>query len=572
LEYWLPLRQIGAELVARLGRLRTQLILSHLIAIVITLLAMVAAVVLLVSSWLAAQQTSSLSTPTQEARTVATALGGAVARGDSASDLNVVLRLAARGDLGVPASMPPWAPQAAQTYTRSSTVFPDVAYIVIVGPDRRPLASSESGGARFAPPERGHWDALAAAALSANLSPRQLVLVQPSSQPAALGAYPILDSQGKPIAAVIIASRVAPSAGVELGFWQSLRFFATASAAVLAASSIFALLSAGIVGYLLSRRLVIRLEQLGDGVEALAAGDLSRRIAAGPADEVGQLARRFNQMAERLATSVAELALAKERAEDALRAKRELVANVSHELRTPLALIRSHVEALRLPTHDDDPSRQREYLAIVERESDNLGRLIDDLFALSTAEAGALPLNLETVALGDVAREVADGIAPIARRERQIAVVASVGPDLPPVRADRRRVVQVLGNLVRNSLRYTPEGGLIAVHAERSDGRVEVSVEDTGEGIPPERLPHIFERFYRGDDSRDRASGGAGLGLAIVRELVEAMGGDVSATSIVGQGSRFSFRLPVIEEPGAGSSPRRPERQVSVEESVRIPS
>jgi signal transduction histidine kinase len=105
--------------------------------------------------------------------------------------------------------------------------------------------------------------------------------------------------------------------------------------------------------------------------------------------------------------------------------------------------------------------------------------------------------------------------------------------------------VQVLGNLVRNALRHTPEGGLIAVRASQQDGRVSVTVEDTGEGIPADQLARVFERFYRGDDARDRASGGSGLGLAIVRELVEAMGGDVSVESTVGGGSRFSFRLPL---------------------------
>jgi two-component system sensor histidine kinase BaeS len=119
--------------------------------------------------------------------------------------------------------------------------------------------------------------------------------------------------------------------------------------------------------------------------------------------------------------------------------------------------------------------------------------------------------------------------------------------------ADRQRVVQVLSNLVRNAVRHTPEGGIVAVTAARRDGRAAVTVEDTGEGIPPDRLPHVFERFYRGGDAGDRASGGAGLGLAIVRELVEAMGGDVSAESTVGQGSRFTFRLLfAAEADGAG--------------------
>ena len=158
-------------------------------------------------------------------------------------------------------------------------------------------------------------------------------------------------------------------------------------------------------------------------------------------------------------------------------------------------------------------------------------------------------------------------VRPIARRERQIAVVAQVAPDLPPALADGGEWSRCSGNLVRNALRHTPEGGLIAVRAERQDSQVVVTVEDTGEGIPPERLPHVFERFYRGDDARDRASGGAGLGLAIVRELVEAMGGAVAVESVLGEGSRFSFRLPVVEAVWARASgvpgdPRRWSRQM----------
>ncbi len=137
-----------------------------------------------------------------------------------------------------------------------------------------------------------------------------------------------------------------------------------------------------------------------------------------------------------------------------------------------------------------------------------------------------------------------------------MTVVTAVDPDLPTVRADRHRVVQVLSNLVRNALRHTPEGGLIALRAEAGGDRVRLTVEDTGEGIAADQLPRVFERFYRGDETGDPA-GGAGLGLATVRELVEAMGGDVSAESAPGQGSRFSFRLPVAT-PQQSASPVRP--------------
>lgn len=527
----------------RVARLRTQLILSHLGAIAFTLVAMVAAVILIAGTWLATQQPSSLGQPTQEARVVAGEIGPAVARQDQSGDLNVALRLLARGDLGAVVSPPSWATSGAWTPGGPASALPDLAYIVVVGPNGQPLASSEPSGAAFAPPERDRWETLARAALESSRDPRQLMSVSPGVQPAALGAYPILDERGQAIAAVLVATNVAPSPNAGFSFWRGLVFVGAASAAILAAASVFALLSASAVGYFLSRRLVARLERLGRGVEALAAGDLTRRVEEGPADEVGQLARQFNRMAERLATTVAELAAARDHAEATLRAKRELVANVSHELRTPLALIRGHVETLQLPGHDADPDLQREYLAIVERETENLGRLVDDLFALSTAEAGTLSLNLEPIALGNVVEDVAASIRSVARRERQITVLTTIPSELPPVWADRRRVIQVLGNLARNALRYTPEGGLIALRAEGQDGRVVVTVEDTGDGIPPERLARVFERFYRGDDARDRASGGAGLGLAIVRELVEAMGGDVAVESTVGQGSRFSFSL-----------------------------
>jgi signal transduction histidine kinase len=398
---------------------------------------------------------------------------------------------------------------------------------------------------------------------------------------------------------VIAATRTGATASAGLTWWRGIVVFGAASIAVLALSSVFAFLSATAVGYLLSRRLVARIERLGHGVEVFAQGNLSGRVEEGPSDEVGQLARRFNAMADRLARTVADLESARSRADSALEAKRELVANVSHELRTPLASIRGHVESLLMreaadaadgaaspppmrndvaATHAAPPSRRADagthaqarpgdaaraahaesalasgadssevgaYLRVIEREADQLGRLIDDLFLLSTAEAGALPLAIEPVDLGGVVEETALALRPIAQRERRITVVAELAPDLPRAQADRQRVAQVLANLVRNALRHTPEGGIIALRARSGDSAVELSVEDTGEGIPPERLPHLFERFYRGDAARDRASGGAGLGLAIVRELVEAMGGEVSVDSTPGQGSRFTVRLPL---------------------------
>lgn len=535
-----------------LARLRWQLILSHFKAIVFTLVSMVAAVVLIAGSWIGSQQ-DRRDEPAQQARVVANAIGGLVARGDASGDLNVVLRALVSGDLRVQEGGPPFEHEHAQQYSQFWSSLRDLAYVVIIAPDGQPIASSEPAGSAFAPSEHQEWQELARTAMSGARDPSQLVVVRSGDGPAALGAYPVLDERGRPTAAVVVATSTLSPADHQSGFWGGPVFFGAASVAILAAASVFALASASVVGYLLSRKLVVRLERLGQGVESLAAGDLSRRVDEGPSDEVGQLARRFNYMADRLAATVAELEAARTRTEATLRAKRELVANVSHELRTPLALIRGHVDSLLIRGVDADRERQREYLAVLQRETEHLSRLIDDLFTLSTAEADALSLKLAPVALGEVVEEIVASVRPIARREHQITIGASVDSDLPPVLADRQRVMQVLGNLVRNALRHTREGGLVAVQVERRDGHALVTVEDTGEGIPPDRLPHVFERFYRGDDARDRASGGAGLGLAIVRELVEAMGGDVSVESIVGQGTRFSFRLPLVADAnGAG--------------------
>ncbi len=523
------------------SRLRTQLILSHLAAIGLTLVSMVAAVVLITTTWMTSQA-SSLSQPNQTARLVADAIGGLVIQGDSGDDLNLVLHDLARGDLRVQVGPGSFGPGLSRRIDWFGGSLDNLVYAVVLDPAGRPIASSEPGGAAFAPPERPDWTPLARAAGSRD--PRQIDVSRPGIGPASLGAAPVLDSSGHWIATVVVATSATPSAPHSVGFLARLFLFGAASAAVLAVASVFALAISGVAGYLLSRRLVTRLERLGAGAEALAAGDLSRRVEEGQTDEVGQLARRFNFMAERLSTSVGELESARRTTEAALDAKRNLVANVSHELRTPLALIRGHVESLLMRADDAAGDRQREYLAIIDRETDNLSRLVEDLFTLSTAETGALPLRIETVSIGEVVEEAAASIRPIARRERQITVVTSVPPDLAPALGDRRRIGQILANLMRNALRHTPDGGLIAVRALPREGEVLVTVEDTGEGIPPDRLERVFDRFYRGDDARDRASGGAGLGLAIVRELVEAMGGSVSVESTLGQGTRFSFSVP----------------------------
>ena len=252
------------------------------------------------------------------------------------------------------------------------------------------------------------------------------------------------------------------------------------------------------------------------------------------------------------------------KAERAEQSRRELIVNVSHELRTPIASIRGHVESLLIVVEDDETEalsnkKLHDYLVIVQREAERLGSLVDDLLSLARTESGELRLDIQPVDAAKVVEEIQQTMAPLARRERAITLVSKVDPYTPPVLADRQRLAQVLLNLARNAITYTPNGGIVSMTVEELDTHyIALTVADTGIGIPPEDLERVFERFYRTDASRARTSGGFGLGLAIVRDLVNAMGGSVSVTSKVGEGSCFRVLLriatPVYQPPARTST------------------
>jgi signal transduction histidine kinase len=254
-----------------------------------------------------------------------------------------------------------------------------------------------------------------------------------------------------------------------------------------------------------------------------------------------------SQTEMRLAEARASAARERTRAERADQSRRELIVNVSHELRTPIANIRGHVESLRMPMgerlSEDD---KQHYLEIVAREADRLSALVDDLLALARAEADELRLDRQRVAVGAIVEEVYQALAPLAQRDRQVTLVRTVASDLPCALVDGARLTQVLLNLARNAITATPTGGLVFIDLERADAdHLALAVSDTGSGIPADELDRIFDRFYRTDASRTRATGGFGLGLSIVRDLVQAMGGSITATSTVGVGSCFRVLLPV---------------------------
>lgn len=241
----------------------------------------------------------------------------------------------------------------------------------------------------------------------------------------------------------------------------------------------------------------------------------------------------------------AEAAAQQARAERSEQSRRELIVNVSHELRTPIASIRGHVESLLDPRGGQPSAAERlRYLEVVARETERLGSLVDDLLAAARADAGELALEVVPVQVAEVAAHVGEALAPIALRDREITLVTRLQPDVRPALADRDRLGQVLMNLVRNAVAHTPEGGMVSIELSEADGeRVALAVEDTGAGIAPDELERIFDRFYRTDASRSRATGGFGLGLSICRDLVQAMGGTITVESEPGRGSRFSVLL-----------------------------
>jgi two-component system phosphate regulon sensor histidine kinase PhoR len=278
-----------------------------------------------------------------------------------------------------------------------------------------------------------------------------------------------------------------------------------------------------------------RVARIADVVERLAAGGWDARVGPLGGGRLGRLAGKLDALAEKVRDDLAQL-----RRSEAVR--KDFTANVSHELRTPLAAIKAFAETLREGAADD-PARHGEFLQEIERNADRMARLVDDLLTLSTLDSGARPPATETVDLMRLAAEVTATLKPLAGR-KELALRLEPFRDIPPVRGDRGQLKQVLTNLLDNAIKYTPEKGTVRLSAACSEGRVTVSVEDTGPGIPDESLPRIFERFYRVDKARSREMGGTGLGLAIVKHIVEAHGGGVAVESRPGTGSAFRFSLP----------------------------
>ena len=282
--------------------------------------------------------------------------------------------------------------------------------------------------------------------------------------------------------------------------------------------------------YILTRRILVPVQQLTSAAQLVGKGQAVPEIPSNGKDEIGRLTLTFNLMTRELQAAEKE--------------RQRMLADVAHELRTPLTNAQGYVEAIRDGLKKPDAAS----IEAVYRQITQLHRLIDDLRLLSIAESGHLDLRLESQPIAELLDSVIDDFE-LRAQAKGIVLRRDYRPDLSTMIIDRARIAQVVTNLLENALLHTPPGGSIAVEAQKAGDRVLVKVIDTGDGIPEEAIPHVFDRLYRHDRSRNRASGGSGLGLSIVKHLVEAHGGAIRADNDVSGGACFTFSLPIRFNP-----------------------
>lgn len=332
-----------------------------------------------------------------------------------------------------------------------------------------------------------------------------------------------------------LAPYVAPAAQLYVSTpAHATTFFALSPAnkARIAGGAALVLLVTVVATVLAGIRLVRPLRALTAAVQRLAEGDVSAQVRVVGGDEIGRLSVAFNSMAGRRA--------------ELERLRKAMVSDVAHELRTPLSNIRGWLEAAEDGVVDNDG----ELLASVLEEALLLQHIIDDLRDLSAADAGELRLSKAPVPVADVLAQTAH--AHRADADASGVRLTVTADEAALVDADPVRLRQMAGNLLSNAIRHTPHGGTVTLSARVTEGSVRIDVADTGAGIAPDELPHVFERFWRAEKSRSRQTGGSGLGLSIVRKLAEAHGGTVTAHSTPGAGAVFRLTLPLLPETGGG--------------------
>jgi two-component system sensor histidine kinase BaeS len=334
-------------------------------------------------------------------------------------------------------------------------------------------------------------------------------------------AAPVFSENGEIAGIVYLATPLPPNGLPSNLIWQ------------LAAAILIAALLAGLIGVFLAQGIARPLENLDCAAAAVSTGDLNQQV---PADsniqELDNLGTSFNQMTASLRKSD--------------QAKNTFIADVTHELRTPLTVIKGTVETLEDGAINDLEGRGA-LLGSMQNETERLIRLVNDLLVLTRADAGALNLNIGPLDLAELARSRVEYLASLAadRRIKLDVITASPAPQGGfSATGDADRLAQVLDNLLDNAIRHAPEGSTVTVELQSFEDKIQCAVKDQGSGIPPEHLPYIFERFYRVESARDRRTGGAGLGLAIVHSLVLAQDGRITVDSDESQGTAITFWLP----------------------------
>ncbi len=364
-----------------------------------------------------------------------------------------------------------------------------------------------------------------------------LVVTGGLSLAAGYGAYRLGWIQRAPrILWSLVGGYVLASLLTFLNVWVTARLMFTSRHDLLLAT-VLLLFASGIavsLGYFFSAALRDSVVVLNQAAYAIAQGGLQTRVPVIGRHEIAELAASFNSMAARL-----EVSAQKQREVDTLR--RNLIAWVGHDLRTPLASIQAIVEALA-DGLVEDPATAARYLRTAQRDVRSLSLLIDDLFDMAQLDAGS-PIDRQPSSIADLISDTIESFSALAAGQG-VRLEGSAGPGVDPVVIDVPKIGRVLANLVGNALRHTSAGGLVEVRARTVPEGVEVDVIDTGEGIAQADLAHVFDQFYRGEASRSRSTGGAGLGLAIARGIVEAHGGRIRVSSTPGAGAQFTFILP----------------------------
>lgn len=312
----------------------------------------------------------------------------------------------------------------------------------------------------------------------------------------------------------------------------------------LLAAVALAFLPAILVAAFFARYVSAKLAEIIDYAGKLAQGEFKARLADTGKDELGILGMQLNETGEKLQMMFEQLQREHAELEKLERVRKDFVINVSHELRTPLASIQGYTETL-LDGALHDPAHNVRFLSIIRQNAERLARLTADLMTLSRLELKTTKFRFASYYVNQLLADSIDSMQPIAEK-KNITLRLIPASDKAEMFCDAEAVQQVMGNLLDNAIKYTPESGLIEISArELSDDTIEIAVKDTGIGIPSEDVPRLFERFYRVDKARSRELGGTGLGLAIVKHLVRSQGGTVNVESEVGKGSRFLFTLPV---------------------------